>query len=127
MPVDFESSTLIQRTRYKAVYSDAKRGIALAIAAIKQALNRPGLSVTERLELEQALARLKSQRNMLQAGKIAFETRGDEINPPGSQRVQEAEALANQIDNLSRDDAQINTAIDVATDIFKLFRKIQDV
>ena len=123
--VDKTATTKIQRLRYNAVHADAMRGFAATIRMIKRQLNQDGLSLADELFWEQELARQESKRTLLKVAKEAFDAGRESITPPGPATVEQAEMLAQQIDALIADDTRTNQVIEVATDLFKLFNKVQ--
>ena len=124
--VDFANSSLLQRVRYRAVHSDAVRAFVGTIKMAKRELNKDGLPLAEELFWEQELARLESKLNLLHVAKEAFESGRQSITSPGMVAVERAENLAQKIDQLIVSGAQASEAIDIATEAFRLFNKIQE-
>ena len=124
--VNLETSSLLQRVRYRAVHSDSVRALVGAIKMARRELNKDGLPLADELFWEQELARLESKLNLLNVAKEAFESGRQSITAPGEATIKKAESLAQQIDKLIVSDAEASQAIDIATETFRLFNKIQE-
>lgn len=124
--IGFQESSLLQRMRYRAVHSDMERALIGAIKLARRELNKDGLALSDELFWEQELARLESKLNLLRVAKEAFESGRQSISPPGAATVERAEALAQNVDAVISGDGKTTDAIEIATEAFRLFNKIQE-
>ena len=118
--------TPIEIARYERAYLITWDSINDTALYIQLRLNDQNLvDFAKRLELERELTRLKAELTLLEAKRQGFRAGRKAIKPPKKGKVEKAQSLADDVDELIKNSRAADQIIELSVKAIKLFNSIQ--